>query len=73
MGFIYYMILWVVLSGLIMFLAARYFYPNKNVKKNSTKPNKITGYGGPEIELPPGIVLEEDDNDYHSENIKSSK
>jgi len=73
MSFMYYLLLWVTLGVVGIFLMAKYYRPEKKNLKQKSKSNKISGYGGPELDLPPGIVLEEDDNDFHSENIRTRK
>lgn len=74
MGFFFYLIFWTVLSGILVLLIGKYFKSgekNKHYKKPTNE--KITGYGGPDLDLPPGIFLEQEDDDSPSQNIKTSK
>lgn len=71
MGFLFHMIIWVFSLSVITYLGYRYYLKPRFNKKRKKVNHKITNYGGPELELPPGIVLENDDENKLSRKEKA--
>lgn len=73
MDFLFYLLLWCTLGGILVYLINKLVSTNPKRKIKRTSKNKtLKNYGGPEFELPPGIVLqEEDDDEMSSQNLKA--
>lgn len=74
MGFMSLLFIWIFSTGVIGYFGYRYYlkpFLKRKFQVKKQQVNKLSNYGGPELELPPGIVLENDDENELNRKLKA--